>query len=696
MIFEVISATGFGAYLYRHIKKNKTTLTAARAKKTKKVRVMPFTGHARDNLIKEFSGDTIHRKNAQQKLADRNMLVSSGSLGIAIIGKLFYYPIAWLSLPGILLITHYAIMQAFKGLYKDRRLTVDFLSSTMKILLLLNGFIVWASFSVFMFSLNRKLLNKVSDNSRKNIIDVFKQQPGTVWVVHDNIEREIPFESLKKGDTVMISAGSTIPVDGTIIEGSASVDQHILTGEFQPVEKGSGEEVFALTLVLSGKIYVRARETGQQTTAAQIAEILNNTISTKTDVQLWSREISDKSVLPTFVLSAISMPFIGPVGSLGVLNSHFKYRASIASAIGVMNYLDIASHNGILVKDGHTFELLEKIDTVVFDKTGTLTEEQPIVSRVHAPGSYNAQEILRFAAAAEARQNHPIAKAILQKASDEALELPEIDETAYKLGYGLTVGIEGQLIRVGSIRFIEQEGIDIPEDLYAIQTLCQQQGAPIVAVAVDDLAVGAIELAASVRPGTRELIQQLTQECGIKSTYIISGDQESPTRRLAQELGINHYFAQVLPEQKAKLIAQLQAEGKSVCYVGDGINDSIALQEADVSVSIRGASTVATDTAQIVLMGKTLNQLPFLFGMGQQFNRRMKTVVATVISPSVVSVAGSILFFNLGLIQSFIFPQIGLLAGIAVATRPVRKHCQPNLKNNTSGKLNSSNSNVLD
>lgn len=686
MILEVMSATGLGTYLYRYVKKNKKTLRKALARKPKKERVIPFTGNARDQQIKEFSAGNLDKKNPHQRLTDRNMAVSVVSLGLAIVGKLFYYPIGLLSLPGILYITHFAIMQGFKGLFKEKKLTVDFLSATMKVLLLINGYLVFASFSVFMFSLNRKLLSKITDNSKKNIIDVFKQQPGTVWVIYDEIEREIPFEELKTGDRVMVGAGSTIPVDGEIIEGSASVDQHILTGEFQPVEKHIGDEVFALTLVLSGKIYIHARETGQQTSAAQIATILNNTISTKTDVQLWSREISDKSVLPVFAISAVSLPFIGPIGALGVLNSHFKYRASIASAIGVMNYLDMASHNGILVKDGHTFELLEKIDTVVFDKTGTLTEAQPRVEKIHLCGEYSEQEVLRYAAAAESKQSHPIARAIIQQATEQQLELPEIEEAAYKLGYGLTVGVEGHIVRVGSLRFLEQENIHIPDAIRTAQTYCQEQGSSMIAVAIDDSAVGTIELAAAIRPGTKELIHELTHECGIESTYIISGDHDAPTRQLADGLGINHYFAEVLPEQKAELIKQLQAEGKSVCFVGDGINDSIALQEADVSVSIRGASTVATDAAQIVLMGKTLNQLPYLFGMGQQFNGHMKKVVATVIAPSVVSIGGSIMFFNFGLIQSFIFPQIGLLAGIAVAMRPVLGHCKRGEKKRPSQK----------
>lgn len=672
MFIQLIGAASVGYYAFRYLKQREMTRRQNGTKPTQ--RITPFTGDVRNQQLKEFSADNIDKKSPQKIMTDRNLMISMSSLGIAAIGKLFYLPLTLLSLPGILYITHFAILVSIQNFIKDRKITVDVLSATMKVLLIFNGYLFWASFSVFMFCLNRKLLDKISDNSKKNMIDVFKQQPSTVWVVFDNVELEIPFENLKTGDTVIVGAGNTIPVDGEITKGSASVDQHILTGEFQPVEKSEGDEVFALTLVLSGKLYIQARETGQQTTAAQIASILNNTITTKTDVQLWSKEISDKSVLPTFALSTLALPFLGPTGFLALLNSHFKYRASIASSIGVMNYLNVASHHGILIKDGHTFELLEKVDTVVFDKTGTLTEEIPRVVDIHACGDTTKNEVLRFAAAAEGKQSHPIAKAIIKLAEDKKLVLPEIEEAAYKLGYGLTVGIEGKIVRVGSVRFLEQEGISIPDDIRATQTYCNEQGSPMIAVAVDDETVGAVELAASIRPGTHELIHELTHQCGIHSTYIISGDHDAPTRKLAKELGINHYFAETLPEQKAELITQLQAEGKNVCFVGDGINDSIALKQADVSVSIRGASTVATDAAQIVLMDTTLNQLPYLFSMGQHFNGHMKKVVLAVVTPSVVSVGGIMMFSSFGLLQSFIFPQIGLMAGIAIAMRPKIKN----------------------
>jgi Cu2+-exporting ATPase len=671
MLIEAIGITSFGLFAAGYQKKSKLLRHARSGSKTP--RVMPFTGGVRGEQIKEFSADTIDEKSPRKRLNDRNMTVSLVSMGIAGAGNLFYPPLALLSLPGIAYITQYAILEAFRSLIHDKKLTVDSLSALMKVLLAVNGYFFFASFSVFMFSLNRKLLDKISDDSKKNIIDVFKQQPTTVWVVCEGVEREIPFDDLTSGDTVIVSGGGTIPVDGVITEGSASVDQHILTGESQPAEKLQGDEVFALTLVLSGKIHIQARETGQQTTAAQIASILNNTISTKTDVQLWSKEVSDRSVLPTFALGTLAFPFIGSMGALGLVNSHFKYRASIASAIGVLNYLDRASHQGILIKDGHTFELLQDVDTIVFDKTGTLTEEQPTVAAIHAVADVTEQEVLRLAAAAESKQTHPIAKAILDKAAQEALQLPDIEDAAYKLGYGLTVGIEGAVVRVGSVRFLTEEGIEIPDTIRTAQAHSHDQGSPMVVVAQNDAVIGAIELGATIRPETHEIIQKLVEKCGIQSTYIISGDHEAPTRRLAEELGIDHYFAEVLPEQKATLVAQLQSEGKNVCYIGDGINDAIALQQANVSISIRGASTVATDSAQIILMGKTLTQLPYLFQMGKHFKGHMKGIVAVVMIPSIVAAGGALFFPQLALIQSFIFPQVGLLAGITAAMHPAIK-----------------------
>ena len=248
------------------------------------------------------------------------------------------------------------------------------------------------------------------------------------------------------------------------------------------------------------------------------------------------------------------------------------------------------------------------MDTVVFDKTGTLTDEQPHVTQIHPWGDYEENEILRYAAAAEYTQTHPIAQAILQEARTRDVYIPAIDEATYRIGYGLTVTADSRPVHVGSFRFMEMEEIFIPPSIREVQAVCHNQGHSLVLVAMDYQVVGAIELHAAVRPEAKAMIQGLRQR-NIKHIYIISGDHDTPTQKLATALGIDHYFPETLPESKADLIEQLQQEGRSVCYIGDGINDAIALKKAEVSISFRGASTIAMDTAQVILMDQSLNQL---------------------------------------------------------------------------------------
>lgn len=667
MLFELIAITGIGLFFGKNYSNNqKNSLKKSLNQQT---RVMPFMGDVRNQQLEEFTADGSSKVNQIEKLNDRNLMIAVFSMSCAAVGNLIYTPLVWLSLPGILYITQYPLAIGYNALIKQKKMTIDLMSSMTKILFVLNGYFFMASFVVFLFTINRKLLSKITDNSKKSLIDVFKQHPKVVWVIHDEVELEIPFDMLKLGDIVVVNAGSTIPVDGHIIKGIASVDQHLLTGESQPIEKGVGSKAFALTMVLSGKIYIQVEKTGEETTASQIAKMLNNTINTKTDIQFWSKEMSDKTVAPTFLLSGFILPFYGVDNAIAILNSHFRYRATIASAIGVLSYLNLASHQGILVKDGRTFELLKQVDTVVFDKTGTLTEEQPQVGCVYTDGDYTENEVLLYAAAAESKQTHPIAKAILQYAKEQQLELPIIDETAYQVGYGLTVIFNEQTIRVGSIRFFEQEHIDISQKIKEIQTLCHDQGHPVILIAVGNVTIGAIELQASLRPGLKNIIRQLRQR-NIKSTCIISGDHEAPTKKLAQALEIDHYYAEMLPEQKANLIEQFQKEGKSVCYIGDGINDAIALKKADVSISLRGASTVATDAAQVILMDQQLEKIIHLFDLAETFDYKMKTTMAIIVIPSVISM-GTVLFFpQLGLLGSFIFPQLGLTAGVINAMKP--------------------------
>ncbi|MEZ4727027.1 MAG: HAD-IC family P-type ATPase [Caldilineaceae bacterium] len=285
-----------------------------------------------------------------------------------------------------------------------------------------------------------------------------------------------------------------------------------------------------------------------------------------------------------------------------------------------------------MIKDGRALELVSQVDTVIFDKTGTLTLEQLTVGKIHAcitgtATEFTEADVLRYAAAAEYKQTHPIARAILQKAETSRIEIPTTSDVAYTTGLGLEVTVQegqdaAQLIQVGSLRYMEQKQIPISTAIQSIQTECHQQGHSLIYVAVGNQLAGVIELQPTIRPEAKAIVTALKERA--MDLYIISGDQAEPTQNLAHQLGIDHYFAQVLPEEKATLVAELQQAGKSVCFIGDGINDSIALKMADVSISLRGATTMAMDTAQIIMMDGTLRQLPKLFAVADKLESTMQ------------------------------------------------------------------------
>lgn len=630
----------------------------------------PFLGETRQQQLAEMTTAGLPRAITPAEQDEyRRMALSLVATGVGIVGALGSPPLALLSLLGFIYASGRAYRLAKAALFEQRKADVSvLLALTNTVLILTNNYIIGNIANLF-FCLSRILVMKVQHDAKASFVDVFQQQRRFVWVRLETGEIELPFESLQTGQTVVIGAGETLPVDGVIVEGTAGIDQHILTGEFQAAEKSVGDRVFASTLVLTGKIYVEVEKTGADTTVAQIGHLLNRTVDHKAETQLRAEQMADQTVMPMIIAGLLSLPILGPIGAATVINAHFKHKMSILGPIGMLNYLHLASQQGILIKDGRTFDLMNTVDTVVFDKTGTLTDAQPHVGRVHLLNGHSEATILAYAAAAEQKQGHPVALAIRTAAHQRQLTLPAVDEAVYKVGYGLAVRIDKTLVRVGSVRFLTSEGLALPDAVAQWQAAAHHQGYSLVLVAFDEEIVSCLELHPTVRPEAKAVIQQLRAQ-GVTTTYIISGDHEAPTRKLAAELGIDHYFAEVLPQDKAMLIDQLQAAGKRVCFVGDGINDSIALKKAQVSVSLRGASTVATDTAQVILMDENLSQLPKLLYMAKAFDRNLKTTYALQLLPMCICIGG-VFFWHWGFVASVVWNQIGLLGGLYNAMLPL-------------------------
>jgi len=605
------------------------------------------------------------------KSADQHLAVSIASLVLAVGATMFFPPLRVLGWIGCAYASVHFYKGAYKSIIEERKLKMVVVDAVMFTGIFVTGSLVAGTLMCSLQWFAEKLLLKTEDRSRKSLVNVFGNQPRSVWVLKDGVEVEVGFEELQAGDTIVVNAGEVIAADGTIISGMASIDQHTLTGESQPAEKVVGDSVFAATIVLSGKVHIQVEKAGTDSVAAQIGEALLQTADFKEITQAKWIEFVDKTAPVTLGIGALTLPILGPVSATSLLYSlSYGYSMRVIAPATMLNFLNLASQSGILIKDGRSLDLLNQVDTVVFDKTGTLTLEQPAVGEIHTYGDISQESLLTYAAAAEYRQTHPIAKAILQNANDRGLSIPDIDSAQYEVGYGIKVHLENKAIRVGSTRFMEMEGIAIPTEIQMIQQNAYENGASLVMVAVDNQFVGAIELVAVIRPEAREIVRELWKRD--ISMYIISGDDEKPTRQLAQELGIENYFAETLPENKADLVAQLQEQGKSVCFIGDGINDSIALKKANVSISMNGATTIATDTAQIVLMDGSLKQLVQLFDMAKSYNHNVKRSLVMTLLPTTTAVGG-ILFLNFGIATSVVLYYLGLAAGMSNAAFPILK-----------------------
>ncbi|MEM7535430.1 MAG: heavy metal translocating P-type ATPase [Chloroflexota bacterium] len=592
-------------------------------------------------------------------------------MGIAGVSLLFL-PLLWLTVPILLYTTLPFLKNAYNGFMKDRRVNAHVLDIIEIVGVVASGFFLVGTFRIWWITLSRKLMFQSENHAKNNLSNLFGEQPRTVWVITDDgTEVEIPFAQLQHGHKMMVSAGQVIPVDGIIVEGVASIDQHRLTGESQPAEKTIGDAVLASTVVLAGRIQIQTERAGTETVAMQISQILEQTAEYKDSLQSRGEMIADKATLPTLGMFILCLP-LGSSSALAVLSNIFGYKMRLFAPASMLAFLNQASQQGILIKDGRSLDLLREVDTVIFDKTGTLTLEEPTVVQIYRScmaeqDGIAEDEILCYAAAAEAGQAHPIARAILTAAHQRQLQWPQFEDAKYEVGYGIQVTLPSQLIRVGSDRFMEMENISIPTAIQTIQTRCHQLGHSLVMVACNDTLVGAIELHATIRPEAQALVIDLHRR-GM-TTHIISGDQEMPTKQLAQMLGIKHYSANTLPENKADLVAALQEDGKSVCFIGDGINDSIALKTANVSISMRGATTVATDMAQIVMMDGTLNQVSHLFDMARRFESNMKTNLLIATIPSMICLGG-ILFFHWGVLVGSLISGGATFAGLGNAILP--------------------------
>jgi heavy metal translocating P-type ATPase len=532
-----------------------------------------------------------------------NFLWSSIALAGSFLGGLS----AIASAPLICVTAIPSLTRAWRVLRTERRLNVDFLDSLAILVSLGRGQFVTASFITWMISLGDWIRDKTAGHSKRIVSKLLDFETATAWVLREGKIIRVPATSIAEEETVVVYPGETIPVDGVVRSGRATVDQKSITGESLPVERAIGDEVFASTVLRNGKLSIRASRVGPATTAAQIVDLVESAPLGETRVQNYAEKFGDRLVAPLLTITTGLYAGTGNLDRLlSMLIVDFGTGIRVAAPTAVLASIAHAASQGILIKAGRQMERLAQVDTVVFDKTGTLTHGSPEIREIVScdERAFPAQKILSLAAAAEARLKHPVSEALVARAVAEGIAIPERRDSSFEIGLGVEARINGYCVHVGSERFFTQKQIRV--DTHA--RTAENNGCSTLLFAVDGVLKGVIPYADRIRQESSEVVSAL-RHAGTKHVMMITGDNQATADAVARQLGIEECYAETLPSSKADIVQALQRRGHVVAMVGDGINDSPALAFADVGIAMKHGADVARETADVVLMEDNLWKL---------------------------------------------------------------------------------------
>lgn len=477
------------------------------------------------------------------------------------------------------------------------------------------------------------------DRAQRAIRRIFQLCPRTARVLVGDDEQEVPLEQVLVGDTVIVRPGERIPVDGTVAAGQSAVDQSALTGESVPADKAVGDLVFAGTLNQFGALRITATRVGQQTTLAQIVEMVAQATARKAPLERTADRLARwflPVVLGVAVLTLVGWRIAngswsaGFLPALSVLVVACPCPLILATPSAVMAAMAWLAREGVVVKGSVALERLASIDTIVFDKTGTLTRGELAVGDIvltsaaqrsrlaEREGYVDETDLLRLAAIAEKRSEHPIARVLVREAEARQCVVTGADELTAHPGAGVVANVRGQIVTVGNRRLMSERGLRIPDELEQRLSELEQQGQSVLFVAQEQTLLGAIGLRDAARTETAAVLQEL-RDAGVTQFAMLTGDRGEPARRIAEQLGIDNVQAELLPADKAKRIEELLAAGHKVAMVGDGVNDAPALATATVGLALGGVgSDLAAEAGDLVLMGDPLRPLPGLLRLSRQ------------------------------------------------------------------------------
>ena len=518
---------------------------------------------------------------------------------------------------------------AWEGLRRDMRPNADFLTVTSIVASLMLGNAHSALMILALSDLAELMTSYTIERTRSSIKKMLSADEGEAWkVMPDGKLERRPINQISAGDTVAVHTGEKISVDGKVVSGAAVVDQSSITGEFVPVEKREGDEVFAGTVVKNGNIHVQAAKVGDQTVISRIVGMVEASELKKAPIQRYADKFSNYLVPLNFLLClSVWLVTKNAQKALKMLVIDYSCGIKLSTATAFSAAINTAVRQGVLIKGGTFIEQMSGANTVLLDKTGTITEGKPrIVSMAVLKDGMTQKDVLSYAMAAEETSTHPLAGAIMRYGRQIGAEPFAHDDVVTEVSRGSKTQTAGKTVRVGNLDYMKENGVN------AVSPLPGDTGAIPNYVGVDDEIVAVLYAMDSPRDNVRRAVNALRYD-GVGDIEILTGDMEPQARAVAEQIGVDGFKAQLLPEQKAEAVLKLQVQGNGVVMVGDGINDAPALAYADVGISMGSKSTdIAMETSDVIINRDDPMMIPELHRLARATMRIVHQNFALVIA----------------------------------------------------------------
>lgn len=521
---------------------------------------------------------------------------------------------------------------------------IDLLVSVAAIGAVIIGNFWEAAAVTFLFAIGHALEAATLNKTRSALAELVAVAPSSAIVVRDGEQQEIPAGQVRMGEIVLVKNGAKVPVDGQVVSGTGAIDEASITGESIPVEKTKGGQVFAGTVSRGGFLQVLATGIGADTTLARIIHRVEEAQDAKAKTQAFIDRFSTWYTPAVMVLALVAGLISGDVVlALTLLVIGCPGALVISIPVAIVAGIGRAARNGILIKGGEFLETSAKITAVAVDKTGTLTEGKPqLTDVIILDSTLDRTEVLRWAAAAEAGSEHPLARPILETAREEGVAPQGIPGAVTPVpGKGIVANVNGRQVLIGNPPLLEQYGIasGIAEAAQAAQDLAAAGKTPMI-VAVDGRVIGVVAVADQIRQDAPEMVARL-HRAGVEKVVMLTGDTRPVAEAVGKATGIDEIHASLLPEDKLDAVTELQRQGHTIAMVGDGVNDAPALATANIGVAMGAAgSAVAVETADIALMGDNLLKLPEAIGLAKRTVNVMKQNIAIALITVVLLLAG--------------------------------------------------------